>query len=53
MNFPMTFKTTFPFNPKYRYMALAYKFVFTSTTPKATRMEKIYTHDLDIEKIQK
>jgi len=48
--FPMTFKTAYPFNPEYKYIALAYKFVFTSTTPKATSMEKIYTHELDIEK---
>ncbi len=53
IQFPMPFKTTTPFIPDYKYISLGYKFVFTSSAPRASSMEKVYTHELDIEKTQK
>jgi len=50
IRFPIPFKTEYPFQAEYRYIALAYKFVFTSVTPQGSNVEKIYTHELDIEK---
>jgi len=47
--FPLPFKAVYKYNPEYKYIALAYKFVFVSTSAKITGLEKIYEHRLGIE----